>query len=303
MAALARALAPTTVTDGMFDDLAAELAARQAVEIDLSNRYPGPTDEEVDRLTAHSGEIAHRIINARATTLAGFKAKANAAVWATGGEDAWREFQRAEPGATYDQFVFSIVNDLVALPSATVHPFPHLAVVEPVETVSELRRAAADFMACQAQADEIAKRLDVASAAAEAMYPEVPALIRDPQRPGRWLDRITLAHMDESARKLTWPTPPGSPRVEAFEKWSELRQLIDGSFGVPGLDDAWEKARDATDKAADRVVALSPTTVQDAVVKYAVLLASYGDAKGGDITAPFPFFAFLKDLERLAASQ
>lgn len=300
MAALARALAPTTdLTDPMFDELAAELAARQTEELTIS--ASGPTDEELDRATGHTGEIAHRIANARATSLAGFKAKAQAVFWAAGGDnDSWHDYQHHHGEGTAGQFVFSIINDLLGLPTATVHPFPHLAPVEPVETVSGLKRTAAEFAHCQAQADEIGARLNAATKAAEAMYPEMPALIRDPQRPGWCLNRTTLAQMDESARRLKWPTPKGSPRVEAFEKWGELRALIDGSFGVPGLDDSYEQARSAADAAADRIVVLRPATIQEALAKYAVLLASYGDANGEDIIAAAPFFRFLQDLEHLA---
>ncbi|GEM_PF-5603020 len=69
---------------------------------------------------------------------------------------------------------------------------------------------------------------------------------------------------------------------------------------MPGLDDSYEQARSAADAAADRIVVLRPATIQEALAKYAVLLASYGDANGEDIVAAPPFFRFLQDLEHLA---
>lgn len=303
MAALARALAPTTdLTDSMFDELAAELVVRQAEELAIAASRP--TDEELDRATDHTGETAHRIANARATSLAGFKAKAQAVFWAAGGDDdSWRDHQRHHGDGTAGQFAFSIINDLLALPTATVHPFPPLAAVEPVETASEIKRTATEFVACLTQADEIGRRLDAAMSAAEAMYPEVPDAIRDPQNPGRPLHRLALEQMDKTERGWSNTTPQGSPRVEAVEKWYELRDLIDGSFGVPGLNDSWEQARGIADGAGERIVGLRPATIQEAFTKYAVLLASYVDASNSqDVIATRPFLIFLRDLEHLAAN-
>lgn len=298
MAALARALTPTVEADVQLEELAAELALRGAREAE-----PDLDDDELDRRADHAGSVVTEMLGLRATGLTGLRSKAQAAIWASGGEQAWRDFHAAEAGSTYDQVVHSIVADLVSLPTAEIHAFPRPPIAEAAAGEpqdSELRRAAAEFVACRAQAAEILKRLETASAAADAMYPDVPELIRDPRRPGQWLDRITLQRMDDSSRQLTWPKPEGSPRVEAFDKWVELRDLIDASFGVPGLDEAWGKARDAEDAAADRVVAAKPKTIEEAVVKYAVLLASFASADREDISAPIVFFNFLKDLEQLA---
>ncbi len=302
MAALARALAPTTdMTDAMFDDLAAELSERQAKEFALSDRGREPTDEELDQAAAYSGEVAHRIVAAKATSLAGLKAKAQAAVWATGGEDTFHEFHRVEPGATYDQFAFTIINDLISLPSATVHTFPQ-PVTQAEPAPSEIQRAAAEFVVCKADHDEAYQRLLTASDAAEALHPTPPQIIQDWQRPGKAYNRLRLAELDANAAQVTWPKPKGSPRVEAFDHWRAQIDAIDSSFGVPGLDDVMERAGVAEDRAAQRVAALRPATVQEAVVKYAVLLASWGDLKNKEIISGEVFYDFLSDLEHLASA-
>lgn len=165
---------------------------------------------------------------------------------------------------------------------------------------SPLQLAAGEFIAIRAETDALAARVTAAAKAADALYPEVPASIRDPQRPDLTLNRIRLQQMDQNAKSLTWPVPEGSPRVEAFEHWRAQKDEIDRSFDLPELEAAWEKMKDAEDAVADRVAALKPSTVHEAAIKYGVLLAAFASRDREDVTAPAVFFKFLADLEHLA---
>jgi hypothetical protein len=165
---------------------------------------------------------------------------------------------------------------------------------------SPLQLAAAEFIAIRAESDAQAARVMAAAEAADALYPDVPASIRNPQLPTLPLNRVQLQQMDKNAKSLTWPVPEGSPRIEAFEHWVAQKDAIDRSFGLPELDAAWERMKDAEDAVADRVVALKPSTVQEAAIKYGVLLAAFASRDREDITAPIVFFQFLADLEHLA---
>lgn len=292
MAALARTLAPNPdPTDEDLVALAAELQVRHRAEM-----VPGLSDDEIDDRIDHSGTIANLMLSTQAQSLAGLKAKAFAAVWATGDEAT---FKTIETPSTYDQIAHSIISDLLSRPTATVHPFPAPVVESEATKVSALQRAAAEFAACRADAAEASKRASIATDAAEALHPDMPDLIRDPQRPGWCLNLHTLQHMDETAGRWTRPKPEGSPRVEAFHRWSAQKAAINSSFGVQGLDEAWERAKDAEDAAANRVAASRPETIKEAVLKYAVLLASfYQDEE--EIMAPRLFADFLGDLEHVA---
>ncbi len=298
MAALARALAPIAEANVQLEELAAELAVRAAREA-----APGLDDDELDSRADQANEVAQEMMNLKATSLTGLRSKAQAALWAAGGKEAWLTRCSEGPRSTYDQVVHSIVGDLVALPTADVHSFPG----RPVEATSsasandsELRRAAAEFIAFRAESDAQGARVRAAAEAASALYPDLPASIRNPQRPGQPLERIQLQQMDESAKRQTWPAPEGSPRVEAFDHWVAQIDAIDRSFGLLELDATWEKINDAEDAVADRVVALKPRTVQEAAIKYGVLLAAFGSSDREEITAPIVFFNFLADLEHLA---
>jgi hypothetical protein len=294
MAALARALAPASVADDAhLEDLAAELEVRAAAE-----KEKGLDEDELDRRTDRACEMAQAMMAVRANSLAGLQTKARAVVgWAAAGDgDAFREMA---PKGTPERFANDIVSDLLALPTATVHPFPQAVPAAP-EAMSPLLRAAAEFAACRADHDEAWSRLSAAMDAAEKLAPEPPQIIRDWQRPGFALGRLKLANMDAAAVALTWPKPEGSPRVEAYDRWRAQVEAIESSFGIPGLDEVSTRANHATDNAAERVAAMRPETIQEAVVKYAVLLASWGNEKSREIDGGELFFAFLSDLEHVA---
>ena len=139
-----------------------------------------------------------------------------------------------------------------------------------------------------------------ATKAADALYPDMPASIRNPQQPNQPFSRIQLQQMDRHTKGVTRPVSEGSPRVEAFERWRAEKETINRSFGLPELGAAWERMKDAEDAVADRVVALKPSTVQEAAIKYGVLLAAFASRDREDIMAPVVFFNFLTDLEHLA---
>jgi hypothetical protein len=294
MAALARMLAPTTApNDRRLETLADQLEAL------LPTADPDDTPDDVhDRWTAEGQSVVREMLEIPAQGLSGLRAKALAATWCAGGPVAFA--QEAEDATDlYTRTLHGITADLTALPSATVHPLP--VVAPSADTVSEMMRAAAEFIALKADHAEAYARLLTTVAAAEALHPAPPAVIRDWQRPGHALSRSQLARNDANAVQLTWPKPTGSPRVEAFDHWSAQKAAIDSSFGIPGLEDVAESAAEAEYRAANRVAALAPTTLREAVVKYAVLLASWGDRKGDQIASAAVFFDFLADLERLAS--
>lgn len=293
MAALSRALTPASVADDAhIEDLAAELERRAAAE-----REGGLDDEEIDRRADRAGEIAHAMMAVRATGLAGLRAKARAMVWASGDD---RSFREMAPKGTAERFAHNIVSDLLALPTATLHPFLQAEPAQAPASMSQLLRAAAEFAACRADHDEAWARLSAATDAAEKLTPEPPQIIRDWRRPGFTFGRAQLARMDATAAALTWPKPEGSPRVEAYDHWRAGVEAIESSFGIPGLDEVSTRANHAADNAAERVEAMRPETIQEAVVKYAVLLASWGNEKSREIDGGEVFYAFLSDLEHVA---
>ncbi len=275
-----------TPSDAALQALAQELARRQPAEQD-----PTISDDECDRRIAHSGEVVQAMMEVPAEGLAGLQAKAKAAVWCVG-DRAALAVHAAEPETTFDQVMYSILNDLLA---------DHMPKAETDD--GAIRRAAGEFLALREEWKEASHRHQAAWDAATVLYPEVPTLIRNFQRPTEALSRAALQQMDANAQQLTWPRPQGSPRVEAYDHWTAQKAAIDSSFGIPGLDDAVHQAEARMDDAADRIVEMSPATIQEAAAKYGVLLAHY--ASDGDeqiVSAPVVFFRFMRDLQSLAAS-
>lgn len=168
--------------------------------------------------------------------------------------------------------------------------------------VSALLKTAATYAVLRASHEEADSRLQTALAAADALHPEPPAPIQNPQRRGSALTRDELAKRDACAAEVTRPRPAGSPRVEAFDRWLAQVAAIDSSFGIPGLADAAERAANAEDEAAARVASMRAGSIHEAAAKYAVLLGHWGNTGRDHISSAQVFFDFLSDLEGLATA-
>lgn len=108
------------------------------------------------------------------------------------------------------------------------------------------------------------------------------------------------------ADKAYPPEPPGGiysdaagPERPLRDWWWYQARRIDAELGVTALDEACNDAFRIAGKIADRLLAMHPTTIQEATLKYAILLERNSDGTGGFDT-PAPVFAFLHDLELVA---
>lgn len=166
--------------------------------------------------------------------------------------------------------------------------------------LTEVGRAAADFVAARASADAAWARYDAKARLAESIYPPLPELIRDPQAPAEWLPFHELTRRDRNESHMLGRAV--THRADAFAAMLEARERIDEALGVNALEQAWIVASAAIDAAAARVVATRPVTIQDATLKYATLLAFHATKDRDDLIAKAePFVTFLSDLEALAA--
>lgn len=187
---------------------------------------------------------------------------------------------------------------LCRLDEATPTPPPGVATEPPAQLSSlTVTEAAAAFVAHRARADEASRRFDEAQAEADRLYPPMPDLIRRKDRPDLWEPRCELERMDQAAQRWS-SAPAATPRVDAYDAYHAARATIDQELGIPALDAAWNQAKFSEYDAADSVAEARPTTIEEAAIKYAVLLASYSD--GGEVIESHRFFAFLEDLERIA---
>ncbi len=239
---------------------------------------PSISDDECDRRVTVSGETVDAMLAIRAHSLPALQAKARALLWCWGDVDQWRNNAMREARTTSERAAHAIILDLVDMTAGN-----HRGHAER-PPAGDLVQAAAQFFAARRDRDEASSRLDTASTAASALHPDRPGIIRCLPR-GADADHPALADPQRRA---------------AFERWSSQCAAIDSSFGVPGLDEALDRAIEAEDRAAERVVSSRPASVREAVTKYAVMLAAYMAPNGEDIAAAFPFVAFLEDLERLA---
>lgn len=299
MSATALALDSTLGADNRLEQLAHELAERQANEAVASL-----SDDELDRRVQQTGEVVREMIGLRAKSLSGLRSKARAALWASGGEEAWREHHAVEPGAIYDQVLHSIVDDLVAVPSAAIHSFtgrPGVTVpsaVPPEEELqsvangSELARTVADFVALRAETDRLmALELDLVDRAS-ALYPEPLA---DHVQFGTNLSRPTRTHLDTTQGTALAPN----------ERWKKIEETLDRDLGLPQVQTAWKAAMTAQDAVAVRIAEMEPKNIRDAALKHGVLLAAHLTEEG-DVMDPDVFLTAMKrfqlDLEALAKS-
>ncbi|MDP3406594.1 MAG: hypothetical protein Q8S03_18035 [Brevundimonas sp.] len=161
--------------------------------------------------------------------------------------------------------------------------------------LSPLLRTAADFVTLKADHAEANARAEIASSAAKALHPAPPMGIHD--RAGHSICRGELRYLDEATARLRGVS---SHRLAELTLWQAQVDAIDSSFGVPGLEEAAERAAEAEDRAANRVAAMRAGSVHEAAVKYAVLLASWADRERDEVSSARVFFDFLTDLEGLA---
>lgn len=217
-----------------------------------------------------------------AYTLARLRALAAHAVRLAGGWSALESYRRIDPGDPFDRAAFAIVADLAPPAEGDTQP------------LTDVARLAAEFAARRADAEAAWSRYDAVASQAKEIYPAVPELIRAHHDPGlaRWRDQLV-----QEDRAFSWRE---TPRTDAFDAHVATLDKINAALGVDTAYAAWEAANDAEGAVADRLVATRPLTVQDALLKYSVLLASYATANREEITASAPFFAFLSDLELLA---
>jgi hypothetical protein len=168
------------------------------------------------------------------------------------------------------------------------------------EGLTEVGRAAADFVASRASADAAWARFDAQARIAESIYPPLPDCIRDPKAPVEWLPPYELARLDRLESHMLGRIVTN--RTDAFTAMLAGRERIDEALGVNALEEEWMAASASSDAAAARVVQARPVTIQDATLKYATLLAFHATKDRDDLIAKAgPFVTFLSDLEALAA--
>lgn len=94
--------------------------------------------------------------------------------------------------------------------------------------------------------------------------------------------------------------------------WSAVQSIADAAFARLQADEqagrnpfVHEREFDGhaarADAIADEIAATRPATIEEAALKFRILLQRYGDGQGG-LDQVEPVFAFLHDLEDLAGS-
>lgn len=115
-----------------------------------------------------------------------------------------------------------------------------------------------------------------------------------------------LEAANAEARKLYSPAPPAglygpfawARDQKAADFWWSQAAAIDSAFGIPGLEEAANRAWKVASDLAAQVLALRPATVTEAALKYEIILDRTSDGRGG-IDDPAPLFAFRADLAHL----
>lgn len=143
--------------------------------------------------------------------------------------------------------------------------------IPPGETITTL---AAEWRDAYAKAEAVEARYTEAEAAASALFPPAPPPV--------------------SPRKATWG------QQEARENWEDQTAAISAAHGLDQIDAELNAAFKAANVFAQKILRLRPATPTEAALKYGIVLERHQDGHGG-IDEPGPFFAFLDDLEHLAA--
>ena len=289
---------PVLTADQRLTELAAELTRRAPAA-----QQSGLDDDQVTRWEEYAGEVVFPMLEIQAQGIDGLRAKAAAVVWTCGDEETFRELDPIDATTTYNKLVRSIVSDLIAKPQH------HLNVVgfEPAIGQSDIAKTAAQWLAERQVEDATWDQSQDAAEAAYAEHPKPPAILRDPLTKEVFLDRDHYAHMDRTAQRVGAIPMGSTPRLDAFHQWRTACDAIDAAFRVAELEDEVKRLFDVSRVTAERLAAMEPRTLQEAVVKYGILLAAYGtpgrtEGKQSqpDIYNAAPFFAFMQDLERLA---
>lgn len=281
--------------------------ARRREEERMEDAGPPVDDEELDRRASIGGALVRQMIETPATDFAGLRAKATGAVWCMGEEQTLHDFHAAERGSTYDEVVYSIICDLIAPEGESRAPIasPSPVLLNAPEP-SRIATTAKKWLAEQAAMDEAWERWTAAIDAATSLHPEPPEILRDQVTNAVHLDRDHYARLDCRARIARAIPMTAGPRVEAFDIWKAQMDAIDTDHHIPALEAEVDRRTEAGWQAAHELAALVPQTIQEAMVKYGVMLAAFGDRGGGprerepSIDQARPFFRFLQDLEHLA---
>jgi hypothetical protein len=91
--------------------------------------------------------------------------------------------------------------------------------------------------------------------------------------------------------------PPATSEGEAREQ----AEAVDTALGVPALEEAANCAWRLCDQLAERLLALRPNTIEEAAVKYGVLMMLVR-SENAPVDEPDRLHAFLDDLAHLAAT-
>jgi hypothetical protein len=130
-----------------------------------------------------------------------------------------------------------------------------------------------------------------------------------------WLAARTRAEAAEArfcaaaaeVQALYPPRPPGGlygPHLylrdqEAADRWLRQTDAIDAGIGLPDIEEAANRAWGVVERIAKRILALRPSTAQEAAIKFGVLMTAVRDHKNR-IDDPERVFAFMADLQHLA---
>lgn len=88
---------------------------------------------------------------------------------------------------------------------------------------------------------------------------------------------------------------------EAHNSWCRQAEAIDASLGLPALEQTANYAWVVADRVAERLLGLRPMNVQEAAVKFGVLMTII-QADNYEIDEPDRLHRFLEDLAQLAAA-
>lgn len=155
-------------------------------------------------------------------------------------------------------------------------PPPAASEIAPAPAAASIAELAGQWRAAYAVAEAQERRLTAVEAAAASLYPGA--------EPG--LGAGELIH-----------------RVQRDgESWWREVEAIDASLGLPALDAAANAAWGGVEQAAERLLALPPTTVKEAAIKFGILMTMLR-AGEPELESLDRLHGFLEDLERLAAAE
>jgi len=164
-------------------------------------------------------------------------------------------------------------------------------------TTPSLAQLAHRWEALNRDAQEAWSRLEAASSAAERIVPPFPPNCVDHR--GFLMDRPDLVRMDEAERREPRPSSAGSPRVAAYDLWNEQHDAIASSFGIPGLEEAADRAQVAANRLAEAIMTMRPASAAEAAIKFRIVRIRFENGQGG-FDQPDKIHNFQADLDHLA---